>query len=316
MPVDLHPLFHPPETFMAVPPGLPSPGTRVAILGVPFDCGTAPFHIGARDGPTAVRRQSRFMRRFHPTLADVDVLSLMNVTDCGDVVLTPGRIEDAMPRIEAAAGAILDRGAIPLGIGGDGSVSLPLMRAAGRRHKGMVALHIDSHTDAYPYVPGNQYNAATQFTNAAEEGLVDPTSSWHVGVRGFTYCSGVLPHAASLGFRVLSAEDLLARGFAQSMAEFRDAAAGRPVYLCWDMDVFDPSVAPGVCSPTWGGLTAREGIQLLRTLTDLNIVAADFNTVSPPQDTGNMAAHLCAHMMMETMVLLARQLGLIPNARP
>lgn len=299
---------------MSVPAGLPSLGTRVSILGVPFDCGTAAFHIGARDGPSAVRRQSRFMRRFHPTLADVDVLSLMSVTDCGDVVLTPGRIEDAMPRIEAAAGAILDCGAIPLGIGGDGSVSLPLMRAAGRRHKDLVALHIDSHTDAYPYVPGDQYNAATQFTNAAEEGLIDPAGSWHVGVRGFTYCAGVLPHAASLGFRVLSAEDLVARGFAQSMAEFRDAAAGRPVYLCWDMDVFDPSVAPGVCSPTWGGLSAREGIQLLRTLTGIDIVAADFNTVSPPQDTGNMAAHLCAHMVMETMVLLARQLGLVPDA--
>ncbi len=307
------PLFHPPETFMGLPSGLPGAGCRVAVLGVPFDCGTTPFHIGARDGPTSVRRQSRFIRRFHPTLADVDVLSLLGAVDCGNVALTPGRIDDAMPRIEAAAGVILDGGAIPLGIGGDGSVSLPLMRAAGRRHKGMVALHVDSHTDAYPYSPDNRFNAATQFTNAAEEGLVDTHSSWHVGVRGFTYCSGVLPYAHGLGFRVVSAEDLLARGFAQTMAEFRDAAAGRPVYLCWDMDVFDPSVAPGVCSPTWGGLSAREGIALLRTLTGLNIVAVDFNTVSPPQDHGHMAAHLCAHMIMETMVLLARQLGLVPG---
>lgn len=305
------PMFHPPETFMGVPSGLPGPGCRAAIIGVPFDCGIHPFHVGARGGPTEVRRQSRFIRRYHPTLADVDVLDIMRVVDCGNVVLTPGRIADAMPRIEAAAGAILDLGAVPVGIGGDGSVSLPLMRAAGRRHPGMVALHIDSHTDAYPYVPEDRFNASTQFTNAAEEGLVDAASSWHVGVRGFTYCSGVLPYARGLGFRVISAEDLLARGFAQTMAEFREVAAGRPVYLCWDMDVFDPSVAPGVCSPTWGGLSAREGIQLLRTLTGLNIIAVDFNTVSPPQDVGNMAAHLCAHMMMETMVLLARQFGVV-----
>lgn len=307
------PLFQPPETFMGLPTGLPGEGCRVAVLGVPFDCGTAPFHIGSRDGPTSVRRQSRFIRRFHPTLADMDVLALMHAVDCGNVVLTPGRIDDAMPRIEAAAGVILDAGAIPVGIGGDGSVSLPLMRAAGRRHKGMVALHIDSHTDAYPYSPDNRFNAATQFTNAAEEGLVDTSSSWHVGVRGFTYCSDVIPYAHRLGFRVIPVEDLLARGFAQTMSEFRDAAAGRPVYLCWDMDVFDPSVAPGVCSPTWGGLSAREGIALLRTLTGLNIVAVDFNTVSPPQDVGSMAAHLCAHMIMETMVLLARQLGLLQS---
>jgi len=302
-------MFHLPETFMGVPAGLPGPGCRVAVLGVPFDCGTHPFHIGARQGPTEVRRQSRLIRRYHPTLADLDVLALMGVVDCGDVVLTPGRIEDALPRIEAAAGAVLDRGAIPVGIGGDGSVSLPLMRAAARRHPGLVALHIDSHTDAYPYTADDRYNAATQFTNAAEEGLVDASSSWHVGVRGFTYCSGVLDHAQGLGFRVVTAEDLLRRGFAQTMAEFRDAVAGRPVYLCWDMDVFDPSVAPGVCTPTWGGLSAREGIALMRTLTDLNIVGTDFNTVSPPHDVQGMAAHLCAHMMMEAMVLLARQAG-------
>jgi agmatinase len=84
-----------------------------------------------------------------------------------------------------------------------------------------------------------------------------------------------------------------------------------PVYLCWDMDVFDPSVAPGVCTPTWGGLTAREGIELMRTLTGLHIVAADFNTVSPPHDVQGMAASLCAHMMMEAMALLARQFGLV-----
>lgn len=243
----IDPLFHPPETFMGVPAGQPGPGCQAAILGVPFDCGTHAFHIGSRDGPTSVRHQSRLLRRFHPTLADVDVLSLMGVVDCGNVMLTPGQIDDAMPRIEAAASVILQAGAVPIGIGGDGSVSLPLMRAAGRAHPGLVALHVDSHTDAYPYVPGNRYNAATQFTNAAEEGLVDAHSSWHVGVRGFTYCSGVIDHAASLGFRVVSAEDLLRRDFAQTMAEFRDGVGGRPLYLCWDMDVFDPSVA-SVCA--------------------------------------------------------------------
>lgn len=304
-------LFNRAPTFMGVPAGLGTVGCRAAVVGVPFDCGTHAFRVGARDGPVAVREQSRLIRRYHPTLADVDVLSLLGVTDCGDVALTPGRIGDALPRIEAAADAVLAAGAVPVGIGGDGSVSLPLMRAAGRRHPGMVALHIDSHTDAYRYTPDDRYNASTQFTLAAEEGVVDAARSWHVGVRGFTYCAGVLGHAEHLGFRVVTAEDLLRRGFAQAMAEFRDSAGQRPVYLCWDMDVFDPSVAPGVCTPSWGGLSAREGIALMRSLTGLNIVAADFNTVSPPHDVGGLAAHLCAHMMMEFFVLLAGQLGLL-----
>ena len=302
-----------PETFMGLPAGLPKPGCRAAILGVPFDCGTHPFRVGARQGPLEVRRQSRLIRRYHPSLADVDVLSLLGAVDAGDVALVPGRIDDAFARIEAAASRIVETGAVPVGIGGDGSVSLPLMRAAARRHKGLVALHIDSHTDAYPYTPDDRYNAATQFTNAAEEGLVDTASSWHIGVRGFTYCSGVLEHTRKLGFRVVTIEDLMRRGFPQTVAEFSDGVAGRPVYLCWDMDVFDPSVAPGVCTPAWGGLTAREGIELLRSLSGLNIVAMDFNTVSPPQDVHGMAAQLCSHMIMEALVLLASNLGLLPD---
>jgi agmatinase len=302
-----------PETFMGLPAGLPQPGCRAAILGVPFDCGTHPFRVGARQGPLEVRRQSRLIRRYHPSLADVDVLSLLGVVDAGDVALVPGRIDDAFIKIEAAAARIVETGAVPVGIGGDGSVSLPLMRAAARRHKGLVALHIDSHTDAYPYTPDDRYNAATQFTNAAQEGLVDASSSWHIGVRGFTYCSGVLEHTRALGFRVITIEDLMRRGFAQTVAEFSDTVAGRPVYLCWDMDVFDPSVAPGVCTPAWGGLSAREGIELLRSLSGLNIVAMDFNTVSPPQDVCGMAAQLCSHMIMEALVLLAANLGLLPD---
>lgn len=302
-----------PETFMGLPAGLPQPGCRAAILGVPFDCGTHPFRVGARQGPLEVRRQSRLIRRYHPSLADVDVLSLLGAVDAGDVALVPGRIDDAFVRIEAAAARIVATGAVPIGIGGDGSVSLPLMRAAAHRHKGLVALHIDSHTDAYPYTPDDRYNAATQFTNAAQEGLVDASSSWHVGVRGFTYCSGVLEHTRGLGFRVITIEDLMRRGFAQTVAEFSDVVAGRPVYLCWDMDVFDPSVAPGVCTPAWGGLSAREGIELLRSLSGLNIVAIDFNTVSPPQDVCGMAAQLCSHMIMEALVLLASNLGLLPD---
>lgn len=306
-------LLHPAQTFMGLPAGPPGPGCRAAILGVPFDCGTHPFRVGARDGPHAVRHESRLIRRFHTTLTDQDVLTQMKVVDAGDVALTPGRIEDAHPRIEAAAGHLLDAGCIPIAIGGDGSVSLPLMRAAGRRYQGLVALHIDSHTDAYPYTEQDRLNAATQFTHAAEERCIDPARSWHVGLRGFVYQPGVLAHAHALGFRTVTAEELLARGFAQAMAEFRDSTAGRPVYLCWDMDVFDPSVAPGVCTPTWGGLSAREGIALMRSLTGLNIVAADVNTVSPPHDIGGLAAHLCAHIIMEAMLLLARQFGLLPE---
>lgn len=305
-------LFTLPTTFMGAPYGRPGPGNRAAILGIPFDCGTHPFRIGARGGPDSVRTQSVLMRRFNPTHADFDPVSALGLVDCGNVRLTPGRIVDAFERIAQAADRIVQAGAVPITIGGDGSITVPVARAAAKRHKGMVALHIDSHTDAYPYTEAEKYNAATQFTHVAEEGLIDPTRSWHAGIRGTTFAQGVVARTRGLGYRVMSLDDLVRGGVAQRMAEFKDQAGDRPVYLCFDMDVFDPSCAPGVCTPSWGGLSAREGIDLLRSLDGLNIVAIDVNTVSPPQDIGNMAAHLCAHVIYETLVLLCRRLDLVP----
>jgi arginase family enzyme len=88
------------------------------------------------------------------------------------------------------------------------------------------------------------------------------------------------------------------------LAELHAAMKGRPVYLSWDMDSFDPSVAPSVCTPTWGGFTAREGLQLLRGLSGLDIVAIDINTVSPSHDINGMAAHLAAYMTYEILLLI------------
>ncbi len=301
-------LFTRPATFMGVPHGRPGPGNKAAILGIPFDCGTN-MRIGARGGPDSVRQQSALMRRYG-IHADFDVLSALNLVDCGNVNLTPGKIEDAFARTEQAVDRIVQAGAVPVTIGGDGSVTVPVARAVGKKYRKMAALHIDSHTDSYEYGPEEKYNSATQFTHVAEEGLVDPEFSWHVGIRGTSYAQGVVPRALSLGYKLVTTDELIRGGFAQRMAEFRDKVGKRPVYLCFDMDVFDPSCAPGVCTPTWGGLSAREGIDLLRCLTDLNIVAVDVNTVSPPQDVNGMAAHLCAHVIYETLVLLARQMRL------
>jgi arginase family enzyme len=103
--------------------------------------------------------------------------------------------------------------------------------------------------------------------------------------------------------------DYVRRGEADVLAELHAAMKGRPVYLSWDMDSFDPSVAPGVCTPTWGGFTAREGLQLLRGLSGLDIVAVDINTVSPPHDVNGMSAHLAAYMTYEALLLIEEKTG-------
>ena len=300
-------LYTKPLTFMGAPWGHDLSGAKAAILGVPFDCGTHPFRVGSRQGPQAIREQSALIRPFQSELADFDPRERLGLVDCGDVVLTPGRIEDAFERIEEAAFRIVDAGVVPVGFGGDGSVSLPLIRAAARRYPGLVVLHVDSHTDAYPYRPEDRFNAATQFTHAAEEQRVLASRSYHLGLRGSTYTAGAYEHGRGLGYNLVTLNDFLDRGQDDVVAELRDSFEGRPLYLSWDMDVFDPSVAPGVCTPIWGGLSAREGTRLLRALSGLDIVACDINTVSPPQDINGMTAFLAAHVCYEMLLLLCRR---------
>jgi agmatinase len=297
-------IFQTDAGFMGVPWVDTAAGAKAAILGVPFDCGTHPFRIGSRQGPRSIREQSRLVRAYESEVADYDIRAALNLVDCGDVLLTPSRIEDAFERIEEAAWRIISAGAIVLGFGGDGSISVPLVRAASRKWPELCVLHIDSHTDCHPVNPDHPYDAASQFSHAALEQRISPSASYHVGVRGSTYRPGVMEHTRSLGYNVITMRDYVRRGEADVLAELHRTLNGRPVYLSWDMDSFDPSVAPGVCTPTWGGFTAREGLQLLRGLAGLDIVAVDINTVSPPHDVNGMAAHLAAHVAFECLLLL------------
>lgn len=297
-------LYRRPLSFMSAPSTADASGAGAAILGCPFDCGVHPFRIGARQGPAAIREQSGLVRRYHPERADLDVIEDLGVIDAGDVDLVPSRIEDAFAAIEEAAFRLAARGAAPVGFGGDGSISLPLIRAAARVHPGLAVLHIDSHTDAYPIDPEHPFDASTQFSHAALEQRVLPGLSWHVGLRGTTMRSGVHEHTKSLGYNAMTMAEFLRHGTSKVVADWKEALGDRPVYLSWDMDVFDPSCAPGVCTPVWGGLSAREGLDLLQALDGLNIVAADVNTVSPPQDVNGMTAFLAAAVTFEILLLI------------
>lgn len=303
-----------PATFMSVPSSTEGAGAGAAILGCPFDCGLHPFRIGARQGPEAIRAQSGLIRRYDSERADFDVIADLGVIDAGDVRLVPSRVEASFAAIEEAAFRLADAGAAPVGFGGDGSVSLPLIRAVSRIHPGLAVLHIDSHTDAYPVDSEHPIDPSTQFSHAALEQRVLPGLSWHLGLRGTTICAGAHDHARSLGYNTLTLAEFLREGQDSVIASLKEKLGDRPVYLSWDMDVFDPSCAPGVCTPVWGGLSSREGLDLLRNLAGLNIVAADVNTVSPPQDVNGMTAFLAGAVTFEILVLIrAARIAYVAN---
>ena len=123
-------LYRGPLTFMGAPFGHDLSAAKAAILGAPFDCGIHLFRIGARQGAQSIREQSRLVRPFQSEFADYDIRARLGLVDCGDAAVMPGRIEPSFERIEEAAFRIVSAGAVPIGFGGDGSVSLPLIRAA------------------------------------------------------------------------------------------------------------------------------------------------------------------------------------------
>ena len=302
-------------SFMGIPHARRTGDARAAILGIPFDCGLHPVRLGARMGPAAIREQSHLVRPYQPPLWDRNPLEELGAVDLGDVDVVLGDIIETYARIEAAVDGIVAAGAIPVTFGGDGAVTLPQLRALAKRHRDLALLHFDAHTDTYPdedAAPGSnqqRFNPATTFARAAEEGLVDVGHSLHVGARGTIGMSGVFEYTRAKGFELVSGRDMLAMGIEALLAHVRERVAGRPVYLCWDMDFFDPSCAPGVFTPTWGGVSAREGLAILQGLAGLDIVATDVNTLSPLHDVGGMSAFLAATCVMECVHLAWRAVG-------
>ena len=141
-------------------------------------------------------------------------------------------------------------------------------------------------------------------TGAAEECLIDVKSSLHIGARGPTNDSSVFAHTRDVGYGLINGAELFNAGLNNTAKKIVKTLEGRPVYLCFDMDFFDPSCAPGVCTPTWGGASSREGLELLQNLTGLNVVGADINTVSPPHDISGMTAFLAATVGLEILSLI------------
>lgn len=308
-------------TFMNIPLSRELSTARAAILGIPFDCGLHPVRLGARTGPAAIREQSALVRPYQPPVWDVNPLVELGVVDCGDVRVVLGDILESYRLIEAAVWHIVNADAVPVTFGGDGSVTLPQLRAVHRKHRDLVVLHFDAHTDTYPDDPQMQhyganyreYNPSTTFTRAADEGLIDAANSLHIGARGTVATEGVFEFTRSKGFELITGMDLMDLGIPKVLAHIHERLKGRPVYICWDMDFFDPSCAPGVFTPTWGGVTAREGLSLLQGLAGLNIVSTDVNTLSPLHDVGDMSAFLagtcvleCVHLVYSAMQRLAK----------
>lgn len=279
----------------------------IALLGVPWDGGTT-NRAGARHGPREVRNQSSLMRKVHH-VSHIAPYDLVRVGDIGDAPVNPIDLLDSLKRIEGFYRRIHAAGAIPLSVGGDHLVTLPIFRAlAAERPVGMV--HFDAHSDTNDrYFGDNPYTHGTPFRRAIEEGLLDPKRTVQIGIRGSIYDADDEAFANEQGIRVIHMEEFADLGVEATLAEVRRVVGQEPTYVTFDVDVLDPAFAPGTGTPEIGGMTTLQAQHLIRGLQGLNLIGADVVEVSPPFDQGGATALVGATMMFELLCVLADSLA-------
>lgn len=276
----------------------------IAVLGAAFDSGVT-YRPGARFGPAHVRECSRMLRSYNPN-ADLYPFGEQQVADAGDVPMNPFDIEEAIDALEQAAHYFGERGVRLLTIGGDHTVSLPLLRAVSRVNGPVAFLHFDAHLDTNDQYFGSRYTHGTPFLRASEEGLFDPSALIHLGTRASTYDHRDYERDEAVGFKVITSDDVFDRGPRALADEIRSVVGDRPLYISLDIDVLDPAFAPGTGTPEAGGLSSREALILIRALSGLNVVGADVVEVAPPYDSGDVTGIAASHVAYEFIGLMCR----------
>ncbi len=253
------------------------------------------------------REASLLLRPYNDALA-LSPFSERQVVDAGDAGPNPVDIIQAHRSIETDAASLHQTGARVLGLGGDHSVSLPLLRAAATTHGRLSLLQLDAHTDTWDSYFGSKLTHGTMFRRAVEEELIDAHSSVQIGLRGSLYGPDDSAENEKLGFTTL-----LARNFDRTGVEGAIRLAleklRSPVYITVDIDCLDPAFAPGTGTPEAGGLTSRELLAILHGLASrVNVAAADVVEVSPPYDPTGATAVAAANVAYALIGLIVLSL--------
>ncbi|KAK3172294.1 hypothetical protein OEA41_005615 [Lepraria neglecta] len=307
----------------------------IAFLGAPFDTGTS-YRPGARFGPNGIRQGSRRLNLYGGYNVPLDANpfnSWATVLDCGDIPVTSYDNAYAIQQIEEGHNTLLMRApatnADSLGpskkgktlpriitLGGDHTITLPLLRSVNKAYGPISVIHFDSHLDTWkPKVFGGApteqaaINHGTYFYHAHEQGLLANDTNIHAGIR--TTLSGLSDYDNDgyCGFEIVEAREIDTIGMKGIIKKIRDrVGTEKPVYLSIDIDTLDPAFAPATGTPETGGWTTRELRTIIRGLEGINFVAADIVEVAPAYDTNaehtTMAA---ADTLFEVMSLMVKR---------
>lgn len=273
----------------------------VVITGVPFDMATS-GRPGCRYGAQAMRTASVNLAWEHCRFPwKFDVRERLNITDCGDVVFPSGDAAAFCQILQEHILKLAQKGKVPLTLGGDHFITLPVLRAIAQVHGPVALLHFDAHSDTYDQ--GSAADHGTMFYHATHgENLVQSAHTVQVGIR--------TEYDENFGFTVLDGSlcnDLTGVEIAQRIKE---VIGDCPVYLSFDIDCLDPAYAPGTGTPVAGGLTTDKVLKILRNLCELNLVGMDVVEVSPPYDHSDITSIAGATLALEMLYMLAQHRAL------
>jgi agmatinase len=302
---DLEP-YHGIPTFMRLPASRVFEGVDVAVVGIPFDSG-ASHRAGTRFGPRKIRESSLLLWGYNQVLG-VAPTEELSIVDYGDVSTIAVDINATMENITSEVKEILMKNVSVVALGGDHSISLPLLRAHATKFGPPAVIHFDSHPDTWDREFKDQpYSHGTPFRRAIEEELIDTSAYLQIGIRGPTSWASDLSDAQVMGAKILTIDQVFEMGIPAIITEMRNAVGERPLYISLDIDSVDPAFAPGTGTPEVGGLSSYQILQLVRGLQGMNIIGFDLVEVSPPYDHGDITAILASNLAFEFISLLALQ---------
>ena len=296
------PRFAGPGTMMRLPAALDAAGLDACFIGIPLDVGTS-NRPGTRFGPKQIRAESVMLRPYHMWTRAAPFESL-RIADIGDVPINTFDLKDAVRRIEAFYDNVLTHQVIPITLGGDHTLTLPVLRSIAKKHGPVGLVHIDAHADINDHMFGESIAHGTPFRRALEEGLIDPNHTFQIGLRGTGYTAEDFDWAREKGFGVTQAEELWHKSATPLIDSIRPKMGNFPVYLTFDIDSLDPAYAPGTGTPEIGGLTSVQAIELIRGCRGMNLVGCDLVEVSPPYDLQGNTALLAANLIFEMLCVL------------
>lgn len=297
------PRFSAIKTFFRLPHVASDANYDVALLGVPFDGGVS-YRPGARFAPSQVREASSLGRGFHMERG-LSIFEKTKFADVGDCPVVPIDMAASMLSIENHFSKILSQKKRTIAVGGDHSMTLPILRAH-RKAAGepLGFVHFDAHLDTYPAAWGCEYHHGAFVRHAIEEGLVDPRRMIQIGIRGPLAGASDLDFVKKHNVKVFTVDQIRDQGllpFIKGLPQFNVGST----YLSFDVDCLDPAYAPGTGTPVVGGLTSYETQRILRALEISNLVGADIVEICPAYDHAGITSLVGVDVMFEMMCLMA-----------